>query len=139
MQRNFHRLTWAEFDCAVAALAQLIIDHTAPDDLIYGEPRGGLCLAVALSHATGRKITLVPVDGMIWVDDIVDSGKQLRETMVKHTPKMALAWLYSIESDIDDLPHIACTAKPKGAWIVFPWEKIENAATEESEYAVSRQ
>ena len=44
---------------------------------IYGVPRGGLCLAVALSHKLNIKITQNPMKNSLIVDDIFDTGLTL--------------------------------------------------------------
>lgn len=58
MPTDMLRLTWADFDRAVAVLAALV--NRTPTRRLYGIPRGGLCLAVALSHATGLPLSMEP-------------------------------------------------------------------------------
>ena len=43
------RLSWDEFDQAVLVLGRRFQNHRFSG--VHGIPRGGLCLAVALSHA----------------------------------------------------------------------------------------
>ena len=44
---------------------------------IYGIPRGGLCLAVALSHKLNIKISKKPTKYTLIVDDIFETGMTL--------------------------------------------------------------
>ena len=44
---------------------------------IYGIPRGGLCLAVALSHKLNIELLKEPRNNILIVDDIYDSGETL--------------------------------------------------------------
>ena len=50
---------------------------SSPDHVHHRNPRGGLPVAVALSHKTDIPITMFANEttGVLWVDDIVDSGK----------------------------------------------------------------
>ena len=50
------QLSWQQFDDAVARLAERFEDESIHG--IYGIPRGGLCLAVALSHAMEQPFLL---------------------------------------------------------------------------------
>ena len=46
---------------------------------VYGIPRGGLCLAVSLSHYLNIPLLELPQDNCLIVDDIYDSGKTLEK------------------------------------------------------------
>ena len=72
----FINFTWEEFDKSV----ELISYKSKEWDLsgIYGIPRGGLCLAVALSHKLNLELLKEPKNNILIVDDIYDSGKTLQ-------------------------------------------------------------
>ena len=129
MSKEFAFLRWAEFDAAVARIAAL-----APPGLsgIYGEARGGLPLAVALSHAL--EIPLVKHAGhdVMWVDDIVDSGytMQNKQDIFGHFA----AWVVRKPD-----PKVIHAIVLERAWVVFPWEQIDAAAKEYANYEISRQ
>ena len=67
--------TWSEFDKSV--------DHISKEckflefSGIYGVPRGGLCLAVALSHKLNIKLISTPIKNSLIVDDIYETGHTL--------------------------------------------------------------
>ena len=123
------RLSWVEFNVAVAKLAPLI-DRTVVRKL-YGVPRGGLCIAVALSHATGIPLELEPGPGCAIIDDIADTGKTLRE--LKGAQK--LVWV------LRPMSMLNCHSALKLAlnddrWVLFPWEQEANADKDRDRYAV---
>ena len=57
------QLSWTQFDQAVAVLAERFATGSFAG--IYGVPRGGLCLAVALSHSLQKPLLLA------WVSDVI--------------------------------------------------------------------
>lgn len=123
-------LTWDEFDQAVAALAGMV-----PADAlgIYGPPRGGLPLAVALSHRTGLPVLREQCDGMFVVDDIQDSGKAMAEAMADYNCAGAATWVRRFPTAKLDLPCYRSVLDD--AWVVFPWECLPKANNEREEYA----
>ena len=46
---------------------------------VYGIPRGGLCLAVALSHSLGLPLLDKPKNNSLIVDDVYDTGCTLEK------------------------------------------------------------
>ena len=66
-------LSWADFDraldSAVARLASCSLSG------VYGVPRGGLVLAVCLSHRLGIPLLEQPQAGCLVVDDIYETGR----------------------------------------------------------------
>ena len=93
-------LSWAQFDQAVAQLAARFADAELTG--VYGVPRGGLCLAVALSHAMERPLLSVPNRSALIVDDVYETVNDrnklirtlaiaksaIRHNMAKDLPKM---------------------------------------------------
>lgn len=125
-------LTWNEFDNAVEHLASQLEKYKF-NSVIYAQPRGGLCLAVALSHATGIPLVtdkMGVIRRIIWVDDIVDSGRTLRHAK-QFTPKSTVyvAW-YTKGHEPCDYFYSAV----KDDWIVFPWEAKDKAKEDKDEY-----
>lgn len=123
------RLSWSDFTAAVLVLARLL---PADARALYGVPRGGLPLAVALSHRTGLPLAGVPRAGVVLVDEIADSGRTLAALREQHGPLPAVAWVKR-ETTTGDV--IAALTLPDTRWVIFPWECPEWAETEAREYA----
>ena len=69
------KFTWEEFDNSIERILIKAIDWKCSG--IYGIPRGGLCLAVALSHKMNLQILNKPKKNALIVDDIYDTGHTL--------------------------------------------------------------
>jgi hypoxanthine phosphoribosyltransferase len=117
--RDFPR-SWTDFDLAVAKLLARI-DRKA--EWIYGVPRGGLALAVALSHAMDIPLIMQPTNGMILVDDIADSGKTIRYFRDRFAISQVVTWFHRI--GCPEPVDYAAETIDIGLWVVFPWEQRE--------------
>ena len=64
--------TWSEFDKSVEHIANKckFLEFSG----IYGVPRGGLCLAVALSHKLKINLISEPIKNSLIVDDVYETG-----------------------------------------------------------------
>lgn len=123
-QRPRKAYTWQQFDEAVDAIAKeyrLYREGTAIG--VYGVPRGGLCLAVALSHRLHLPLLMVPNERMLWVDDIVDSGATLLLARKLYGEFPACAWFYRRTALFNVEAAARCITDAEDYWIVFPWEK----------------
>lgn len=125
----YRRLSWVEFDHAVTLLAAELKKFPAVG--IFGQPRGGLPLAVALSHRLSIPFLLEMRPGAIWVDDIVDTG-HTRERIV--CASVCAAW-FSRRSRADVLAVEICEADE---WLIFPWCSVEKAESERADYLARR-
>jgi len=130
MLRKLRPLTWKEFDKAVINIANYF--HHTPK-AIYGHPRGGLCLAVALSHKMKLPLLDYPEKHSLWVDDVVETGVTLRKFLNDDLyyatwfgPK-EMTSLYSVE------------IISKDEWLVFPWENYKDAKEDMVNYVISRE
>jgi len=117
--------SWQEFDDAVDAIADEIKAKGLLNKFthIYGIPRGGLTLAVALSHRLGKFVTTDSINvfrlhgrHMLVVDDISDTGKTLKEI----DPDLS-ATIHMVE-ETTFRPTIHVHMKNKEDWIEYPWE-----------------
>ena len=88
-------------------------------DGIYGVPRGGLILAVCLSHRLKLPLLATPTKYTLIVDDIADSGTTL--LCYKKTRNCIITLFKHPQSKVN--PDIWIRAK-KDRWIDFPWEVI---------------
>ena len=100
---------------------------------IYGVPRGGLCLAVALSHKLKINLISEPKKNSLIVDDVYETGitlntfKDIEGAMFyvlfsKTKPK----WLNSV------------FISNKSEWIVFPWENNLRIQSDRDEFIRKR-
>ena len=136
---KFKKLDWNGVQWAVHQLAHgLIAQHgerrvrKAPG--VYGPPRGGLPLAVAMSHALNLPLLKAPKNGCIWIDDIYDSGRTLRRDRKRADRMMPCVWIAHF-----GCPILYARAVDDDTWTVFPWEDATRAAHEARTYAASRQ
>jgi hypoxanthine phosphoribosyltransferase len=137
---DIKHLTWAEFDDAVAEIGDWIEQLALPPSGLYGLPRGGLPLAVALSHRTGLPLLAAWAPGCVVVDDIIESGATLRPFLyrdchicvwIDRTSIPLPSNLYAVVSS----EHLHFDAV---SWLVFPWERAENATVDQLAYLAGR-
>ena len=125
------KLSWKEFDDCIYSIH--IKCKNKKFEGVYGVPRGGLCIAVALSHSLGIPLLKEPKDNSLIVDDIYDTGYTLEkikhlkgsETYVWISKKKPTWWnCYKYINDNE--------------WIIFPWENINAAEEDRDLYNKSR-
>lgn len=131
MSRKLLPLNWEDFDIAIGRLCYKLKGIDAVG--IYGQPRGGLCLAVALSHHLNLPLLLEPQDGMIWVDDVCESG--LTVANIQHKPAAKAVWV-SMKPSFDVIAAYVTFDHP---WVIFPWEDAEKALDDMEAYLATRQ
>lgn len=122
-------LTWAEFDQAVDVIAEAVRGRVGS---VFGVPRGGLPLAVALSHRLGVPLDYELDSRTLVVDDVVETGLTMRR-FEKHDPSLFWAWVNKSEFEANAVirdQHIG--------WIVFPWEASSAAERDADEYYARR-
>jgi hypoxanthine phosphoribosyltransferase len=120
-------LSWPDFDQAVERIAQLVGDRAFLG--LYGIPRGGLVLAVALSHRLELPLLLEPQPGCLVVDDVLETGR----TLAPHR-ELAGAELVVWISKAEPLWWRAVEVTSSAEWLVFPWENPTQAAADERRY-----
>lgn len=116
---KMEKLTWKQFDTSCKLLADIIkLKHIFKN--IYGIPRGGLVVAVRLSHLLNIPLTDTPSkEHTLIVDDICDSGKTLQRykdyvtAVIYKEPKSITTPTYHIIK--------------KREFVMFPWETQETA------------
>jgi hypoxanthine phosphoribosyltransferase len=114
-------ITWQDIDYIVGELERQIRREGLIFDGIYGIPRGGLILAVMLSHRL--KLTLLDKcdENCLLVDDISDKG----DTLQKYKGKRIACMYSSLWTKV--LPDYFARMKwSKDTWLVFPYEVEEN-------------
>lgn len=120
-------ITWEKFDDQVNKLASKIKNV----DYVVGVPRGGLILAVMMSHRLGIKHMTIDhlekleefnlnIDNksILIVDDISDSGQTL-----KHYKKQGYTTAtIDVRNTTITKPDYYCNWLDTPDWIVYPWE-----------------
>jgi len=122
--------TWSDFDVAVTNIvarlrAKGIVEKI---DVIYGIPRGGLVLAVVLSHRLDRPLTAdfprafdeaMSGKRLLMVDDISDTGRTLKRFAA--ALGACTATIHFVKGSVFE-PDVWVCERPRDAWVVYPWE-----------------
>ena len=109
--------TWDEAEL----FARSVSENAEGVSGVYGVPRGGLCLAVMVSHALGVPILAAPDDHALIIDDVIDTGAAL---LKEHNRGRKIAALYRKEGAAFS-PDYYLKTVASDCWVVFPWE-VEN-------------
>ena len=123
--------TWSEFDKSVELIADKCKFFKFSG--IYGVPRGGLCLAVALSHKLKINLITEPKKNSLIVDDIYETGMTLN-TFKDIEGTMFFVLFSKIKPTWWNTVFIS----KKNEWIVFPWESSLNSQSDRKEYLKKR-
>ena len=126
-----NHFTWSEFDKSVEHIYNKckFIEFSG----IYGVPRGGLCLAVALSHKLKINLISKPLKNALIVDDVYETGITLN-TFKNVEGAMFFVLFSKIKPIWWNTVHIS----KKSEWIVFPWENSSNLQSDRDEYLKKR-
>ena len=123
--------TWSEFDKSVERIANKC--RFKEFSGIYGVPRGGLCLAVALSHKLKIELFSEPKKNSLIVDDVYETGITL--TTFKDIEG---ATFFVLFSKVKPTWWNTVFISKKSQWIVFPWENSLNSNSDHKEYITKR-
>ena len=128
MIKNF---TWDEFDKSVEDIANKckFLELSG----IYGIPRGGLCLAVALSHKLKINLISDPIKNSLIVDDVYETGITL-----KTFKNIEGAKFFVLFSKQNPTWWNSVYISEKSDWIVFPWENNLNTQIDRNNYSKKR-
>jgi len=115
---------------------------------VHGIPRGGVAIALHLSHALGLEyvekfadILYTHRDGVIYtlteedkkyllvVDDVSDTGKTFLEFFECMNHKRFLTFTLYVKPHTKYFPTMYC--EETSDWIVFPWEKVDEKPNRE--------
>ena len=126
-----NHFTWDEFDKSVEHIANKC--KFLKFSGIYGVPRGGLCLAVALSHKLNLNLISEPKKNSLIVDDVYETGITL------NTFKgIEGAMFFVLFSKIKPTWWNTVKIAKEREWIVFPWENTINFNRDREEYIKKR-
>ena len=123
--------TWNDFDKSVKHIANKcnLLEFSG----VYGIPRGGLCLAVALSHKLKINLISEPIKNSLIVDDVYETGITLN-TFKDIEGAMFFVLFSKIKPTWWNTVHIS---KEK-EWIIFPWENASNVHSDRNDYIKKR-
>ena len=123
--------TWSEFDKSVEHIYNKckFIEFSG----IYGVPRGGLCLAVALSHKLKINLISKPIKNSLIVDDVYETGITLNTFK-----NIEGAMFFVLYSKIEPIWWNTVFKAGKSEWIVFPWENAANLRSDRDGYNKKR-
>jgi xanthine phosphoribosyltransferase len=126
MSRRIY-FSWADFDASINALC----DSLATFEFVgvYGVPRGGVILAVIISHRLSIPyITNLDVgrggDGLLIVDDIADTGHTIKRLKSVYDTATYATLDYNPSSVVE--PDFWINTKQDSDWIVYPWEETDS-------------
>ena len=124
-------LSWQEFEHAVDSIAARLGGRSHSG--VYGIPRGGLVLAVTLSHRLELPLLAQAEPGCLLVDDVYETGRTLEA--YRHVADCtALVWVSKVMPQWWQAVEVVSTNE----WIVFPWESAAQATADERAYRASR-
>lgn len=117
-------VSWGEVNYFLRVVSEKCAETNI--DGVYGLPRGGLVLAVMLSHKLKKPLLLAPTSNSLIVDDICDSGESLlhyysNSSAENETKRPVIATMFYKNNPLVK-PDIYLYEK-KNDWIVFPWEE----------------
>ena len=107
-------ISWDEYGVMLYNLEEKI---EGTFDGVYGLPRGGLPIAVYMSHKLNLPLLFYPTKNSLIVDDISDTGKTLQ-----NLPNKKIATLFSTDWTITKPDWFVDKKLNKDEWIVFPYE-----------------
>jgi hypoxanthine phosphoribosyltransferase len=114
-QKEYYK--WTEFAEDVEKIVAELKKNGRKFDGVFGVPRGGLILAVCLSHRLGIPLLASAASkNALVVDDIADSGATLKPRYGKN---FIVTIYYHRQSAV--VPDIWLREKTD-KWVVFPWE-----------------
>ena len=126
---------WEDIEMGVSDLCYKLKDESF--EAIYGIPRGGLIIAVMMSHKLNIPL-ITSFDGMygkkfLIVDDIADTGHTLEKMKKLEVCKDAIFATLDYHKQSVVVPDYWISEKGD-KWIVYPWER--NDSNEIQDYLV---
>ncbi|MDP3999796.1 MAG: phosphoribosyltransferase [bacterium] len=111
--------SWNQFGLDVGKLAKKLASKKKKFDGVWGPARGGLPIAVCLSHELGLPFLARPKSKKtLIVDDIADTGA----TLFKYAKAGYFIATIFYHRQSKYVPKIWLREK-KNQWVVFPWER----------------
>lgn len=126
-------VTWEEIEQDIDSIVKDLLKH-ANIDYVVGIPRGGLIIAVMISHRLGVKhMTIDHLEKLeefdldidkkkiLIVDDISDSGQTLKRFRKDYTTATL-----DVRNTTIAIPQFYANWLDTADWIVYPWERKDS-------------
>ena len=126
-------VTWEEIEQDIDSIVKDLLKH-ADIDYVVGIPRGGLIIAVMISHKLGVKhMTIDHLEKLeefeldidkkkiLIVDDISDSGQTLKRFRKDYTTATL-----DVRNTTIAIPQFYANWLDTADWIVYPWERKDS-------------
>ena len=126
-------VTWEQIEQDVDKIVSDLLKH-ADIDYVVGIPRGGLIIAVMISHRLGVKhMTIDHLEKLeefdldidkkkiLIVDDISDSGQTLKRFRKEYTTATL-----DVRNTTIAIPQFYVNWLDNADWIVYPWERKDS-------------
>tara|TARA_R110002020_G_scaffold90616_1_gene220711 strand:+ start:202 stop:618 length:417 start_codon:yes stop_codon:yes gene_type:complete len=121
-------ITWNDYENHIDSIVNWVESSNLNLGAVYGLPRGGLPIAVSLSHRLNLPLLMDYYDRKIVtdkkilvVDDIADTGHTLKDFQNSHN--VICTFHYHTQSIVK--PDYWVTEKGDD-WIVYPWEREDS-------------
>ena len=121
-------ITWKQYDDYINKIAWYIKRNHPDLGAVYGLPRGGLPIAVSLSHKLNLPLLMNYYDRkvvtrkqILVVDDIADTGHTLKDFDNEHN----VVCTFHYHKQSLRVPEFFCEEKTD-EWIVYPWEERDS-------------
>lgn len=118
-------ITYQMYTQIIKDLVSLIKKSGCKFGSIYGIPRGGLPIAVHLSHHLDVQMSDCYNEDTLIVDDLIDTG--LTSGGIRNLyPGIKIATLiYKPKADkYNNPPDFYCFTVDPNIWVTFPWEDV---------------
>lgn len=116
---KYQIITWEQYHKDVKTLVRKIKYSKKKFKHIYGIPRGGLVLAVHLSHLLNKPLVMnyKKYKQVLIVDDVSDTGHTLQPYKRTH-------WIATLYKKDHTKTEPTFFARVINKWIIYPWEVI---------------
>lgn len=118
---NVEHVDWKQVENFVGKISDIAELDNRKFSGVYGLPRGGLVLAVMLSHRLSIPLLLAPCESCLIVDDIADTGISLEHYDIDKNEKQYYITTMYYHRQSKVVPDFYVYEKTDN-WIKFPWE-----------------
>lgn len=121
MNNNVKHVDWEQVETFLDEISVISDLYNLNFTGVYGLPRGGLVLAVMISHRLNIPLLLAPCKNCLIVDDIADTGISLEHYDIDKNEKQYYITTMYYHRQSKVVPDFYVYEKTDN-WIEFPWE-----------------